>query len=185
MLKAETIPCRNPLQGDHDGAYVMDCIVGVPSDGEHGVSSTQVGPSRPTQPLIPIALSPGLATRVSVQILHANQESLGNQAFAQLPMKPVMHALKIKSQWIARAHPKDKLGGPFRVADSKEGVCVPVRNSPVEPWWSPPVKNRSSDPGRRRTQEDGLALSSVEAVKSRKMTADVTPFCCKRQRWTK
>ena len=52
------------------------------------------------------------------------------------------------------------------MADSK-GVSVRVRNSLVEPWWSPPVKNRSSDPGdvvlglhagRRRIEEDGPGI---------------------------
>ena len=99
--------CRDLLQGDHDGVYVVDCIVGVPSDGENGpVVNPSGGVQVQLSPLVPVALSPGLVKRFSVQILHANQESLGDQVFAQLLYETCYACVENEvRQWIARAHP--------------------------------------------------------------------------------
>ena len=78
-VEAEPMPCRNLLQEDHDGAHVVDCIVGV-RDCEDGVVIYPRGAIQIQS--LPRSWSPWLQ-RIAVQVLHADQESVLNQALAQ------------------------------------------------------------------------------------------------------
>ena len=91
------MPRRDLLQGDHDCANVVNCIVGVPGDGKDSVI---VNPCGATQiqitPSVLVVPNPGWLQRIAVEVLHADQEPVLNQALPQFlddtchaPQRPV------------------------------------------------------------------------------------------------
>ena len=81
------MPRRNLLQGDHDGAYVVNWTVGVPGDGKDSVI---VNPCPmmwshpdPNHPSVLVVHTSCWLQRIAVKVLHADQEPVLNQALAQ------------------------------------------------------------------------------------------------------
>ena len=122
--------------------------LGFPGDGEDGVVIIPRGNIQiQINPSVLVALSPGLLQRIAVQVLHADQESVLNQALAQL-LDESCHA-RVEDQvrqWITPTHPGNQPVSLLRVADSRKSVGVPVGNGAVEPRRSRAVQNRSLNP---------------------------------------
>ena len=138
FFEAETMPRCDILEGDHDSAYVVDYIVGVPGNGK---DSAIVNPCEAIQiqitPSVLVVLTPGWLQRIAVEVLHADQAPVLDQVLAQF-LDEACHA-RVEdqiSQWITRTRTGDQPVGPLRVADTKEGVGMPDSKGPVEPLWS-------------------------------------------------
>ena len=125
-IEAEPMPRSHLLQGDRDGACVVNCIVGVAGDGKHNVIVNPCGAiQNEIKPSVLVAPTPGWLQRIAVKVLHADQEPVLNHALAQFLDDPCHARVEDQvGQRITRTHPGDQSVGPFRVADMKESVGV-------------------------------------------------------------